>query len=131
MAGWLYTGDMAQQDDEGYIYLGDRAKFRMKTGGYNVFPTEVENAVAEHPAVHEVCVVGLPDTTWGDRIHAVVVTNEGHSLTLDDLKTFCADRIATYKVPKSLDIWDEIPKGATGKILKRQVMETYLEPKDD
>lgn len=129
--GWLFTGDMAHQDDEGYIYLGDRAKFRMKTGGYNVFPTEVENAVAEHPAVHEVCVVGLPDQTWGERIHAVVVINEGHSLTLDELKTFCADRIATYKIPKSLDIWDEIPKGATGKILKRQVIETYLQPNSD
>ncbi len=128
--GWLHTGDMAQRDDEGYIYLGDRAKFRMKTGGYNVFPTEVENAVAEHPAVHEVCVVGLPDPSWGDRIHAVVVTNEGMSLTLDEMKAFCAERIATYKIPKSLDIWDEIPKGATGKILKRQVMESYLDADD-
>lgn len=128
--GWLHTGDMAQQDDEGYIYLGDRAKFRMKSGGYNVFPTEVENAVAEHPAVHEVCVVGLPDPTWGDRIHAVVVTNAGQSLSLDELKVFCADRIASYKIPKSLDIWDEIPKGATGKILKRQVMEACLGNED-
>lgn len=124
--GWLHTGDMAHQDDEGYIYLGDRAKFRMKTGGYNVFPTEVENAVAEHPAVHEVCVIGLPDPTWGDRIHAVVATHDGATLTLDELKAFCADRIATFKIPKSLDIWDEIPKGATGKILKRQVMDSYL-----
>lgn len=127
--GWLQTGDMAYQDDEGYVYLGDRAKFRIKTGGYNVFPTEVENAIAEHPDVHEVCVVGLPDEKWGEQIHAVVVPAGEATLDIDGLKAFCADKIATYKIPKTLDLWSELPKGATGKILKRQVIDHYVEGK--
>src|SRR5690606_10686093 len=87
--GWLRTGDMARVDADGYIYLGDRAKFRIKTGGYNVFPTEVENVLAEHPAVLEVCVVGLPDSTWGERIHAVVSLRSNMSATEDELRDYC------------------------------------------
>tara|TARA_R110000850_G_scaffold277144_3_gene424151 strand:- start:118916 stop:120475 length:1560 start_codon:yes stop_codon:yes gene_type:complete len=124
--GWLHTGDMARMDHEGYVYLGDRAKFRIKTGGYNVFPTEVENVVAEHPSVLEVCVVGLPDTTWGERIHAVVSLKKGSQVSADDLRQFCRGKIADFKVPKTVDVWPEIPKGVTGKILKRQVIEHYL-----
>lgn len=125
--GWLHTGDMAYRDEEGYIYLGDRAKFRIKTGGYNVFPTEVENAIAEHPAVREVCVVGLPDPKWGESIHAVIVLAGDEKLDRNTVKEFCADKIATYKIPKSVDFWPELPKGATGKILKRQVIDHYAE----
>jgi len=129
--GWLHTGDMARQDAAGYIYLGDRAKFRIKTGGYNVFPTEVENMLAEHPAVHEVCVVGLADPTWGERIHAVVTLQPGAATTTQDLRDFCRGKIADFKVPKAIDIWPELPKGATGKILKRAVIGHYAVPPDD
>jgi acyl-CoA synthetase (AMP-forming)/AMP-acid ligase II len=123
--GWLYTGDMGRVDKEGYVYLGDRAKFRIKTGGYNVFPTEVENVLAEHPAVLEVSVVGLPDPKWGERIHAVVSLRSGTEATGDALREFCRGKIADFKVPKSVDIWPEIPKGVTGKILKRQIIDHY------
>ncbi|MBM3491490.1 MAG: AMP-binding protein [Alphaproteobacteria bacterium] len=124
--GWLFTGDMGRRDEEGYLYLGDRAKFRIKTGGYNVFPTEVENVLAEHPAVHEVSVFGLPDPTWGERIHAVVSLKPGQSLDLEAARAFCQGKIANFKLPKSLAVWPELPKGATGKILKRQIMECTL-----
>ena len=123
--GWLHTGDLARQDDEGYVYLGDLMKFRIKTGGYNVYPTEVENVLAEHPAVLEVSVVGLPDPDWGERIHAVVTAKPGTRLDADDLKAFCKGRIADFKIPKQIDLWPELLKGATGKILRRQVIERY------
>ena len=123
--GWIHTGDMARVDEEGYVYLRDRAKFRIKTGGYNVFPTEVENVLAEHPAVNEVAVVGLPDVRWGERIHAVVSLAAGSSVSAEDLRAFCRDKIADYKVPKSVEIWAELPKGPTGKIQKRNILERY------
>lgn len=122
--GWLYTGDMARCDAAGFIYLGDRAKFRIKTGGYNVFPTEVENVLAEHNAVHEICVVGLPDPTWGERIHAVVTLKPDARVSVEALRSFCDGKIAAFKIPKSVEIWPDLPKGATGKILKRAVIET-------
>ena len=126
--GWIYTGDMARLDDNGYVYLSDRAKFRIKTGGYNVFPTEVENVLAEHPAVNEVAVVGLPDPRWGERIHAVVSVLAGQSV---EPRTNCAHSVATrsltFKVPKSIEIWQELPKGPTGKIQKRSIIEHYTE----
>lgn len=123
--GWVYTGDMARLDDEGYVYLSDRAKFRIKTGGYNVFPTEIENVLAEHPAVNEIAVVGLPDERWGDRIHAVVSLVTGATVSADELREFCRDKIATFKIPKTIEIWSVLPKGPTGKIQKRTIIDGY------
>jgi acyl-CoA synthetase (AMP-forming)/AMP-acid ligase II len=124
---WLRTGDLARRDADGYVYLADRAKFRIKTGGYNVFPTEVENVLAEHPAVHEVSVFGVPDKVWGDRIEAVVSLKPGASVSTEALKEFCRDKIASFKIPKHIEVWDELPKGATGKILKRAVIDIMVE----
>jgi len=121
--GWLFTGDMARQDRDGYVYLSDRAKFRIKTGGYNVFPTEVENVLALHPAVDEVAVVGLVDDTWGERIHAVVTLKPRMEAKAGELREFCRGKIADFKVPKALDIWTHMPKGPTGKIQKRAIIE--------
>ncbi|HXP72765.1 MAG TPA: AMP-binding protein [Stellaceae bacterium] len=122
--GWLFTGDMARQDQGGYIYLSDRAKFRIKTGGYNVFPTEVENVLALHPAIDEVAVVGLPDDTWGERIHAVVTLKPRAEATPAELRDFCRNKIASFKIPKSVDIWTHMPKGPTGKIQKRAIIDS-------
>jgi len=122
--GWLHTGDIATQDERGFIYLKDRAKFRIKSGGYNVFPTEVENCLAEHPAVHEVSVFGLPDPKWGDRIHAVVTLASGQGVDGEELRNFCREKIANFKIPKAIEIWDTLPKGPTGKIQKREIIDT-------
>jgi acyl-CoA synthetase (AMP-forming)/AMP-acid ligase II len=126
LGDWMRTGDLARRDDDGYVYLSDRAKFRMKTGGFNVFPTEIENVLAEHPAVHEVSVFGLPDPTWGDRIEAVVTLKPQQSIEPETLREFCKDKIANFKIPKKIEIWTEMPKGATGKILKRSIIEMMI-----
>jgi acyl-CoA synthetase (AMP-forming)/AMP-acid ligase II len=124
---WLRTGDLARCDGEGYVYLADRVKFRIKTGGYNVFPTEIENVLAEHPAVHEVTVFGVPDKVWGERIEAVISLKPNAEAGPEALKDFCKDKIASFKIPKHIEIWEELPKGATGKILKRAVIDIMLE----
>jgi len=123
---WVRTGDLAKRDKDGYIFLSDRAKFRMKTGGYNVFPTEVENVLAEHPDVHEVSVFGVPDPVWGDRIEAVVTLKPNRSLDPEILREFCKDKIANFKIPKKIEVWPELPKGSTGKILKRAIIDLKI-----
>jgi acyl-CoA synthetase (AMP-forming)/AMP-acid ligase II len=120
---WLLTGDLARRDEEGYIYLSDRAKFRIKTGGYNVFPTEIENVLAEHPAVDEVSAFGLPDPVWGDRIEAVVSLKPDAAATPEELREYCRDKIANFKIPKKIEIWGALPKGVTGKIQKRTIID--------
>jgi len=124
---WFRTGDLGRCDEQGYLYLADRAKFRIKTGGYNVFPTEIENVLAEHPAVREVCVFGVPDPVWGDRIEAVITFKPQQNASPEALKEFCKDKIANFKIPKHIEIWDQLPKGATGKILKRAVIDIMIE----
>jgi acyl-CoA synthetase (AMP-forming)/AMP-acid ligase II len=126
--GWLYTGDIVRQDERGYLYMGDRKSFRIKSGGYNIFPVEVENALAEHPAVREVSVVGVPDPRWGERVHAVVALREGAAVDAQDLRTFCGTRIGTFKVPKTIEFWDALPRGATGKVLKREIRDRCSQP---
>jgi acyl-CoA synthetase (AMP-forming)/AMP-acid ligase II len=120
---WVRTGDLARRNEEGYIFLSDRAKFRMKTGGYNVFPTEIENVLAEHPDVHEVAVFGLPDAVWGDRIEAVVTLKPNRCVAPEVLREFCKDKIANFKIPKKIEVWTDLPRGSTGKILKRAIIE--------
>jgi acyl-CoA synthetase (AMP-forming)/AMP-acid ligase II len=124
--GWIYTGDVARIDAAGYVYLSDRMKFRIKSGGYNIFPTEVENVLAEHPAVNEVAVIGLPDAHWGERIHAVVSLSGDRTATPEELREFCRGKIAAFKIPKSVEIWPELPKGPTGKIQKRSIIDSYV-----
>ncbi|BCH29878.1 fatty-acid--CoA ligase [Mesorhizobium sp. L-8-10] len=121
--GWLHTGDIAVRDDDGFIYMKDRAKFRIKSGGYNIFPTEIENCIAEHPAVSEVAVFGVPDPKWGDRIVAVISLSPGGATDSDEIREYCRGKIANFKIPKQVHIWDKLPKGPTGKIQKREIID--------
>jgi long-chain acyl-CoA synthetase len=124
--GWLHTGDMATIDEDGYIYLVDRKKDMIITGGENVYSTEIENVIYQHPAAHEAAVIGVPDEKWGEAVKAIVTLKDGSSLTESELIGFCASRLADYKVPKSVEIRDgELPKSATGKILKKELREPY------
>ncbi|OGP68970.1 MAG: hypothetical protein A2169_10385 [Deltaproteobacteria bacterium RBG_13_47_9] len=123
--GWVYTGDMGRYDEKGYIYILDRKKDMIISGGENIFPREVEEIFYQHPAVREVAVIGVPDAYWVERVHAVVILKEGACLTSGELIEFCKKRIAKYKVPKSVEFVDSIPKTPSGKILKRELREKY------
>jgi len=124
--GWLYTGDLATVDAEGYIYIVDRKKDMIITGGENVFSTEVENVLYTHPAVLEAAAVGMPDERWGEAIKAIVVLRPGSTATEEEIIEHCRARIAHFKIPRSVDFHEgALPKSGSGKILKRELREQY------
>jgi long-chain acyl-CoA synthetase len=123
--GWMHSGDMATVDEEGYIFIVDRKKDMIITGGENVYSTEVENAIYEHPAVLEAAVIGIPDAYWGERVHAIVVLKEGQSLEAQELTDFCRRHIAGYKIPRSVEFVAALPKTGSGKIQKSVLREPY------
>lgn len=124
--GWLHTGDLATVDEDGYIYLVDRKKDMIVTGGENVYSTEVEAVLYAHPAVKEAAVISIPDPDWGEAVHACVALRDGKPATEEEITEFCRERLANYKVPRSIEfIEGELPKGGTGKILKKQLRERY------
>ncbi|MGO4329971.1 MULTISPECIES: AMP-binding protein [unclassified Cupriavidus] len=123
--GWLRTGDLARVDEEGYIYLVDRKKDMIISGGFNVYPTEVEAALYLHPDVLEACVISVPDDTWGESVKAVVTLRPGRQASAADLIAHCRARIADYKSPRSVDFVGELPKNASGKLARKLVREQY------
>ena len=125
--GWYQTRDLARIDEEGYIYIVDRAKDMIISGAENIYTVEVENALYKHPAVLEAAVVGVPDHRWGEAVKACVVLKPGMSADAEDIIGFCKTQIASYKCPKSVDFLDAIPKSGAGKILKRVLREKYWE----
>jgi long-chain acyl-CoA synthetase len=126
--GWFRTGDAGYRDDEGYLYLHDRVKDMIVTGGENVYPTEVENALMRHPAVADAAVIGVPDEKWGEAVKAlVVVAAAGPAPAPDDLIAFCRQHLAGYKCPKSVDFVTTLPRNPSGKLLKRELRGPYWE----
>jgi len=119
--GWLYTGDMARIDEDGYFFIVDRKKDLIIRGGYNVYPREIEEILYEHPAVREAAVIGMPHDEYGEEIGAAVALKEGAQVTPDELRDFVKEQVAAYKYPRRVWFVDELPTGPTGKILKREV----------
>ncbi len=119
--GWLFTGDLGYMDEEGFLYIVDRKKDLIKPSGFQVWPREVEEVIASHPAVQEVGVAGVPDERQGEAVKAWVVIERGKSLTAEELRNFCRERLTGYKVPKHIEFCDELPKSAVGKILRREL----------
>jgi len=117
--GWLRTGDIAVVDDDGYLFLVDRAKDLIIVSGFNVYPAEVEDVLIEHPAIEAVAVVGVPHPHSGEAVKAYVVLEPGHSAEEDDIVTYCAEHLARYKCPRKVMFVEEIPHGLTGKVLRR------------
>ncbi|OGP88516.1 MAG: hypothetical protein A2156_03580 [Deltaproteobacteria bacterium RBG_16_48_10] len=125
--GWLYTGDLAIMDEEGYVTIVDRKKDIILTGGENVYSTEVENILYKHPAILECAVIGVPDSKWGEAIRGIVVLKPGQKATEDEIIQFCKDNIAHYKAPKAIDFIDALPKTGSGKIHKKGLRDKYWE----
>jgi long-chain acyl-CoA synthetase len=119
--GWFHTGDMAKVDEDGYFFIVDRKKDLIIRGGYNVYPREIEEVLYEHPAIQEAAVVGVPDESLGEEVGAAVVLKKGESLEADEIKAYVKDQVAAYKYPRKIWFEDELPKGPTGKILKREI----------
>jgi long-chain acyl-CoA synthetase len=119
--GWFHTGDLATMDEDGYIFIVDRVKDMVVRGGYNVYPREVEEAIYEHQGVAEVAVIGVPHEELGEEVAAVVVMKEGESATEEEIIAFARERVARFKYPRSVTFMDDLPKTATGKILKREL----------
>lgn len=123
--GWLRTGDLARVDEEGYIHIVDRKKEMLVSGGFNVYPREVESVLAQHPAVYEACVIGVPDAHWGEAVKAVVVLRDGQSADAQALMDFCEGRLAGFKRPRSIDFVTALPRNSNGKLSRKDVREPY------
>jgi long-chain acyl-CoA synthetase len=123
--GWLKTGDVAYLDADGYVYLHDRVKDMIISGGENIYPAEVENALMAHPAVVDAAVIGVPSERWGEAVKAIVVTAPAAQVAADELIEFARSRIAHYKSPSSVDFVDALPRNPSGKVLKRQLRKPY------
>jgi long-chain acyl-CoA synthetase len=127
--GWLRSGDIGLFDKEGYLYIVDRLKDMIITGGENVYPREVEESLYIRPEVQECAVVGLPDREWGERVTAFIVPKPGETVAAEELKLFLKSRLSPFKVPKEYIVLGEMPKSPTGKILKRELRKQFLEKK--
>jgi len=123
--GWLHTGDAGFVDEEGFLYIHDRVKDMIISGGENIYPAEVENALFSHPGIADAAVIGIPDAKWGEAVKAVVVLKAGVTLESSDLIAHCRGRIAGYKCPKSVDFRTDLPRNASGKVLRRELRQPY------
>ena len=123
--GWFRTGDMGRVDDEGFVFVEDRLKDMIISGGENIYSPEIERVLAEHPAVMEVAIIGVPDDTWGESVKAVVSLRPGEAATGEELIAYCREHLAHYKCPRSVDILEALPRNPTGKILKRELRAPY------
>jgi long-chain acyl-CoA synthetase len=127
--GWLKTGDAGYLDEDGYLYIHDRVKDMIVSGGENIYPAEVENCLMSHPDIADVAVIGVPSEKWGETVKALVVRKEGADVSPDDIIKFAKERIASFKCPTSVDWVDALPRNPSGKILKRELRAPYWEGK--
>ncbi|MGO4155273.1 long-chain-fatty-acid--CoA ligase [Cupriavidus sp. YAF13] len=125
--GWMHTGDGGYMDEEGLVYVVDRIKDMIVSGGENIYSAEVENAIASHPAVGQCAVIGVPSERWGESVHAVIVPKPGTSATAEEIQAHCRERIAGYKCPRSVEFREALPHSSVGKILKNDLRKPYWE----
>jgi acyl-CoA synthetase (AMP-forming)/AMP-acid ligase II len=123
--GWLRTGDAGSMDEDGFIFIKDRIKDMIVSGGENIYPAEVEAVLAGHPDVEDVAVIGVPDEEWGEAVKAVIVARAGSLLTDDMLIEWSRDKLAGYKRPRSVDFAGSLPRNPSGKLLKRELRKPY------
>ncbi|MFZ1202021.1 MAG: long-chain fatty acid--CoA ligase, partial [Desulfobacterales bacterium] len=119
--GWLHTGDIAQMDEEGYFYIVDRKKDMIISGGYNVYPRDIEEVYFEHPDVKEATAIGIPHPTRGEAVKVFIVLKEGKTATPEEIIAFCREKLAKYKWPTEVEFRTELPKSNVGKVLKKEL----------
>jgi long-chain acyl-CoA synthetase len=120
-SGWFHTGDLGYRDEEGYFYIVDRKGDMIIRGGENIYPREIDEVLYQHPSVKDAVTLGVPDKLYGEEVKSFVVLREGAQATANELIEFCRELLAAFKCPKSIEILDEIPKGPTGKLLKKDL----------
>jgi acyl-CoA synthetase (AMP-forming)/AMP-acid ligase II len=123
--GWHHTGDVGYKDEDGYVYLVDRKKDMIITGGFNVFPSEVEHAILTHPEVLDCAVIGVPDEKWGEAVKAVLQLKPGATIDEGALLGAVKAKLGSVKTPKSIEIWPDLPRSAVGKVLKREIRKPF------
>jgi acyl-CoA synthetase (AMP-forming)/AMP-acid ligase II len=128
--GWLHTGDVGHLDAEGYLHITDRKKDMIISGGFNVYPSEVEQVIWAHPAVQDCAVIGVPDDKWGEAVKAVVELNAGQTVAAEELIALCKSKLGSVKAPKSIDFVAALPRSAAGKVLKKDLRQTYWAGRD-
>jgi acyl-CoA synthetase (AMP-forming)/AMP-acid ligase II len=123
--GWMHTGDAGVIDEDGYLYIQDRVKDMIVSGGENIYPREIEDVLFQHPAVADAAVIGVPDDKWGEAVHAVIVLRQGHSVSAAELMAHCRQHLGGFKVPRSADFIAALPRNPSGKVLKRELREPF------
>ena len=128
--GWFHSGDLVRMDDEGFVYVVDRKKDMIISGGFNVYPSEVEQVLWAHPAVQDCAVIGVPDANWGEAVKAVVELNKGQSTTAEELIALCKEKLGSVKAPKTVDFVETLPRSPVGKVLKKDLRARYWSASD-
>jgi acyl-CoA synthetase (AMP-forming)/AMP-acid ligase II len=128
--GWLHTGDIGHVDPDGYLHITDRKKDMIISGGFNVYPSEVEQVIWSHPAVQDCAVIGVPDAQWGEAVKAVVELNAGQRVSAHELIALCKDRLGSVKAPKTIEFVDSLPRSPVGKVLKKDLRAQYWQDMD-
>ena len=123
--GWHHTGDVGFRDEDGYFYIVDRKRDMIISGGFNIYPSEIEQVIWAHPAVQDCAVIGVPDEKWGEAVKAIVQVKEGAAATVEELAAFCRAKVGGMKTPKSFEIWDSLPRSPVGKVLKRTIRDRF------
>ena len=129
--GWLHTGDLARMDEEGFIYIVDRKKDMIVSGGENIYPREIEEVLYHHPKIQEAAVIGVPDQVWGESVKAMVVLKKGETIEEKEVVEYCKNHLASYKKPKSVEFVEDLPRNPSGKVLKKTLKEKYIHQKGE
>jgi acyl-CoA synthetase (AMP-forming)/AMP-acid ligase II len=128
--GWLHTGDVGHIDEEGFLHITDRKKDMIISGGFNVYPSQVEQVIWAHPAVRDCAVIGVPDEKWGEAVKAVVELKQGHSLSAEEVIALCKSKLGSVSAPKTVDFIDALPRSVAGKVLKKDLRAPYWKDKN-
>jgi acyl-CoA synthetase (AMP-forming)/AMP-acid ligase II len=123
--GWHHTGDIGLKDADGFVYIVDRKRDMIISGGFNLYPSEIEQVIWGHPSVQDCAVIGVPDEKWGEAVKAVIECKPGQSVSPEEIMSFCRERLGGMKAPKSVEVWPHLPRSAVGKVLKKDIREKF------